>query len=295
MKKYPDADANIFLTFSFSSYQLSDQPNILICDWPYDYFIRHFKEKSPDFFERRSIKRDNQQLAGSDLVIVLFKSILPSMVSNFEDRKIKYLDQYVINSLYKVGDNDELTMKKPTHNILFVGGNNYLYISGAKNLVEAFELIKKEYPLAKLHIVGLEKTDFDQLPDGVTCYGYLDKGTQSGKQLYYTLLQSTNIYVNTNTKWSGLSTTIEAMYFHIPVVVFPYDEFISIFGREINFGYYCFENTAEKIADAIRNIFNESQYIQMCRNAHLAVKDFTWSSYAGKLLDEIESVVNKRL
>lgn len=294
VKKYQDTDANIFLTFSFSSYKISNQPSILICDWPYDYYIRHFKEKSPDLFERTSIKKDYQQIAGSDLVVVLFKSILPSMLTKFEERKIKYLDQYVINSFHKIDENAELEEKKETRNILFVGSNNYLYIEGAKNLISAFREIKKEYPLAKLLIVGLDKTDFNQLPEGVTCYGYLDKGTQAGSQLYYRLLKETNIYVNTNTKWSGLSTTVEAMYFYVPVIVYPYDEFISLFGREINFGYYCYENTAERIADAIRNVFNEQQYIQMCRNAHLAVRHFTWSSYAGKLLDEIETVVNSK-
>jgi len=294
VKEYPDADANIFLTFSFSSYKVSNLPSILICDWPYDHYVRHFKEKSPDFFEKMSIKRDYQQIAGSDLVVVLFKSILPSMLTKFEERKIKYLDQYVINSLHKIDENVELTGKKETRNILFVGGKNHLYIEGARNLVSAFGKIKKEYPSARLHIVGLDETDFDLVPDGVACYGYLDKGTSSGNQLYYSLLRATNIYVNTNTKWSGLSTTVEVMYFHIPVIVYPYDEFISLFGREINFGYYCYENTAERIADAIRNVFNEQQYIQMCRNAHLAVRHFTWSSYAEKLLHEIESIVNNK-
>lgn len=294
VKEYPDADANIFLTFSFSSYKVSNLPSILICDWPYDHYIRHFKEKSPDLFEKISIKRDYQQIAGSDLVILLFKSILPSMLSMYEDKKIKYLNQYVVNSLNKIGENEYLTDKKETHNILFVGCNNYLHIEGAKNLVSAFVEIKKKYPLAKLHIVGLNKSDFDQLPDGVTCYGYLDKGTLSGNQLYYSLLRTTNVYVNTNIKWSGLSTTVEAMYFHIPIVVYPYDEFISLFGEEINFGYYCYENTADSITDSIKKIFSEQQYIHMCRNAHLAVKDFTWSSYAGKLLDEIETVVNSK-
>ncbi len=291
IKRYPESEANIFLTFSHSSKGLSDKPAVLVCDWPYDYFLRHFKNKTPDCFERKSIKRDDDQIEEADLVVFLFKSLDKYMTERYKSKNILYLGQYVINSLY-VADRDELLRnREDEYNILFVGSG--IYLEGAKSLIEAFREIKIEFPGARLHIVGIEDSNFGLLPEDVICYGYLNKANRSERELFHNLFRIARVYVNTTPIWSGFSATIEAMYSYVPVIVSPYDEFICTFGEKIKFGYYCDENTPEKIAEKIRIVFNGSNYQSLCVNAHDAVKDFTWSSFIDKLIMKIEEVNNK--
>ena len=287
VKKFPYADINLFLTFSFSSIGLTQKPTVLLCDWTYEYFLMHFKNKKPDFLEKLSINRENRQIENADLVVLLFNSMKSHMNLRYINPKISYLGNYVINSLYVASERDMLN-KKNSYSILFVG--NKYYKEGAKSLIDALKIIKNDYPNAKLNIVGMDASNFKKLPEYVKCYGFLDKGNPAEREIFHQLFKTARVFVNTNPKWGAFSTTIEAMYSYIPIVVSPYDEFVSTFGKNINFGCYCNKNGPDKIAEKIRIIFDSPNYHALCVNAHNAVKDFTWSSYIDKFLMQIKSL-----
>jgi glycosyltransferase involved in cell wall biosynthesis len=135
---------------------------------------------------------------------------------------------------------------------------------------------------------GIEKAKLDSLPENVFCYGYLDKGNENDRKLYYKLFREATIYINTTPKWSAFSASIEAMYFYTPVVVTPYGEFVETFGKEINFGSYCEINSPDLIGEKIKNILIDASYEELCVCAHQAVKEFTWSEYIEKLIVHIE-------
>ena len=52
----------------------------------------------------------------------------------------------------------------------------------------------------------------------------------------YEPFKKAKVFINTTPKWAAFSASIEAMYFYIPVVVTPYDEFTKTFGEHIEFG-----------------------------------------------------------
>lgn len=284
IKRYPNADADIFVTFSFSSGGLNNKPVVQFCDWTYSYDLEHFLNRTPDFFERQAIKREDSQIINSDLIFALFPSITEYMKSRYPNKNVFYLGN-VINSLYKVSA-DDINAKSNSNSLLFVG--SIKYIAGANALIAAFEALKPIYPALTLDIVGIKTSDFTDLPTGVTCHGYLDKGNNEDRELYYNIFRNARIFINTTPKWGAFSASIEAMYFYTPVIVTPYSEFLKTFGQDIDFGYYCEDNDVMLIKNKILDIMQNNSYKQLCINANNAVQHFTWDSYVDKMVEKIE-------
>lgn len=285
IKKYPNSQLNIFLTFSFSSTGLTTKPSIQFCDWPYAYAINYFEKRNPDIFEKWSIAREDSQIEGTNLIFPLFPVVSNFMNDHYKNKNIYYLGN-VINSLFTSNESIILDKKIASTSLLFIGSKKYL--EGAKLLVNAFAILKSEIPALTLNFIGLATSDFDELPSGVNCYGYLDKGNEKDRALYYKILESAKVFINTNPKWGAFSATIEAMYFYTPVIVTPYNDFVNTFGHEIGFGYYCENSSLDLLCNNIKKILNNKLYNDLCLNAHKSVKGFTWDNYIDKMLVKIK-------
>lgn len=283
VSRYPDAEANIFITFSFSGKGLSKLPSIQFCDWTYDHYLRYFEGREPDLFEKGCVEREDSEIENADFVFPLFPSVTEYMKSRYQNRNIHYLGN-VINSVYEVSEEQIRYDKQVSYNLLFVGSKKY--INGARCLVRACERLKARYPQLTLHIVGMINDDFEHKPAFVSCYGYLDKDKEADREQYYSLVQKAKIFINTTPKWGAFSATIEAMYFYTPVIVSAYDEFVETFGREIDFGAYC-ENDDVALATEISRVLDDESYFSLCRSAHASVEQFSWNSYIDKMLDKI--------
>jgi len=141
-----------------------------------------------------------------------------------------------------------------------------------------------------LNIIGLKASQFPALPTGVICHGYLDKEKEPDRKLYYSLLTTAKVIVNTTPKWGAFSATLEAMHFYTPVITTPYDEFVATFGRDITFGYYYPDNCEESLFDSIQRVIEHPDYLSLCRASHAAVQSFTWDGYIEKVLGRISSL-----
>lgn len=284
VKKYPKSDSFIFLNFDFSTKRYSKKPSILFGDWTYDHYITYFLNKEPNFFEFQYIKSQNRKIKESDLVIPLF----PSMAEQLKHKgNIKYLGN-VINSVIESNKEEILEQKKDSNKIIFIG--SFKYIEGAKKLLESYNILKNKYPKLSLDFIGLKESDFNTLPKGVKCYGYLDKGNNEQREIYYKLLKEARVFVNTTPKWSAFSASVEAMYFYNPVIVPPYGEFVKTFGENFIGGIYCNDN--DKLVEKIELIINTQSYEEFSINARTLVENFTWDSYIDKVLLEIKTVAN---
>ena len=179
---------------------------------------------------------------------------------------------------------DLVKTKSKSKRLLFIGRKT-TYLGAAKKLIEAYKLLKGEeaYMDYSLDIVGCAASDFDSLPHGVTCYGFLNKSEERDRKTYYDLLLGAKVLVNANPKWGAFSSTVEAMYYYTPVIVSPCQDFVKNFGEKIDFGVYNQEFTAESIANDIKTIINSDNYTEMCNFAHENVKTYTWENYV-KLL-----------
>lgn len=283
-KEYKNSQINIFLTFSFSSSGITKAPTVQLGDWPYIYIFDYFLNRKPDILEKSSIRREDEQIEGSDIVISLFPDIAKFMQNHYKKKNIYYLGN-VINSNQEAKDDQLLEKKAISNNLLFIGKRKYL--EGARYLIKAFIILKKIIPELRLDIVGMKDSEIGDLPAGVRCYGYLDKGNDTDRKIFYSLLENAKVLINTTPKWAGFSSTIEAMHFYTPVVVSPYTEFIETFGKDIDFGFYCDDNSTDILCKNILSILEHPSYRELCINAHESVKGFSWDNYIEKLLELI--------
>ena len=285
LRNYPNSNANLFLTFSFSSARYTSKPTILFCDWTYDYFFRYFANREPDMFEKWCIKREDAGIRSASLILPLFPVVGEYMKERYQHPKIRYQGN-VVNSMIKVSKEEVFQLKRNSMELLFVGGDRYL--DGAVQLIAAFEILKEDFPRLTLNIVGMNAQRFEQHPPDVFFHGHLDKGEAEERKIYYDLFRMARIFVNTTPKWGAFSASIEAMYFYTPVIVTPYKEFTETFGKAIPFGTYCDANQAIQIEASIRKVLNAEDYLDKCFAAHDAVKEYTWSNYVDKTVLEIE-------
>ena len=173
--------------------------------------------------------------------------------------------------------------------ILFIGDGKY--IEGARLLVEAYKVLRKSEHNIELHVVGLTESQLVGIEavEGLHCYGYLDKNNPGECARYYDLLRKAAVFCNPTEKWGGYSSTIEAMYYHTPVVVAPYVDFVAQFGQTIDFGVYNTSFDVESLQNSLRQVLYapDAVRIDMCKAAHMQVSQCDWKSYSARLLSLI--------
>lgn len=289
VKQYSDSDAFFFLNFDFSVSALTNKMSILFGDWTYEKYVKYFLNKEANQFEQGFIEHQNKVIKESSIVFPLFPGTAEDLSKEFPG-KVFYLGN-VINSIFEPDLDVILDWKLNSRKILFIGSKKY--IDGANVLLKSFLSLKEKYPDMSLHFVGLTKRDFGELPENVYCYGYLDKADESQAKTYYKLLSESRCFVNPSPKWSSFSASVEAMYFYTPVIVPPYDEFVNTFGKNMEAGIFCNDNS--KLSDVIEEMLNCDNYKEMCIEAHNLTKDFTWDIYIDKMLAEINAVHDGRV
>ena len=292
-----DADLCIFIGFSYYN-QFNSIPSLLFGDWTFEILIKDRLKRSPFFFEKWVINRENNAIKNANIVISLFPQCAKQIEYYVSNSKVFWGERNVINTLYNnnIDTNKIIKGKNDSHKILFVGRKQY--IKGAELLVNTYIELLNIYPLLELHIIGLNKTDFkySRIPKGVHFYGFLRKENAIECNLYYQLLLTSKVFVNPSPSWGGYSSTIEAMYYYTPIIISPYDDFVEEFGENIDFGLYNNNFTHECLKNNLLNIMQSSKdkYYSMCLSAHDKVKNYTWNSYTSWLIKICEESLIKK-
>lgn len=279
---YSNTDAAIFLTFSFSTPQSFKKKVISFGDWTYSYYIANFLDREPKWFEKNCLAREKQHIEKANLVLGLFPLSSTFIKKNYSNANVHYLGN-VINSNCELNKEQALKAKENSNKLLFIGNEKYL--SGALELIEAFNKLKSNHSELELHFIGLNENETAVKANGIYYYGYLNKSVSTENALYYKLLSEALVIINSTKDWGGFSSTTEAMYFYTPVITRPYDEFTETYGSAIDFGYFIdHDNTLSNCIEKMLNNSKEEQ-LQLMTTAHDKVKDFTWSNYIGKMID----------
>ncbi len=288
--QHPNADCCLFMGYDFYN-KYSEIPTILFSDWTSEMYFERIKRKAYKL-EKRYIEQQKNAINHASLVFSLFEICAKQLHDKHPQTPIDFLGGNVINALQE--PNEQLIkIKKCSGKILFIGGKKY--INGAKMLIEAFQLLTKNNQQMSLHIIGMHKTLFTDMNinlNNVHFHGYLRKDIENERILYYNLLSTAQIFVNPSPQWAGYSSTIEAMYFYTPIIVSPYKEFVNEFGNNLNFGLYT-DNTIEKLVNSINLIIHDSNYVQLCLNAHNRVAKYTWNHYIDKFLFSVNQILKK--
>jgi glycosyltransferase involved in cell wall biosynthesis len=256
----------------------------MFCDWSFGYAIECQRGRSPDEYEKRSIEREHNLVALADEVFVLFPLAEKYLKNSRPTARTHYLGN-VINAVVEpsVGD---LAVKLTKQSLLFIGKPHY--IAGANRLISAYNNLKPTHPHLTLEIVGMDATFFDNLPEGVRCHGYLDKGRQSDCDKYYELLRQARLYVNTTPGWASFSATLEALYFYTPIITSRYPEIVETLGEELNCGSYCDVQTYA-LEELIELYLAEDSFTLPAISANEIASQFKWENYIDKFLEIIEN------
>ena len=176
--------------------------------------------------------------------------------------------------------------------ILFVGKKHYR--QGAEQLLVAFRRLQEKMPDAELHIIGMTADQLRNVPDGVICHGYLDKGKREDCYIYYDLMSKCRLFINTTPKWGAFSASVEAMYHYMPVIVSPYSEFVNTFGECIEFGrYHQEQDGADGLCRQMVELLADDDFDSLAEAAHQAVAEMTWSHFTNRILNRIDKIVER--
>lgn len=287
VKRYPDTDLFLSLSYSWNPKKYTEKPCMMFCDWSYGYYFEKFKQRKPDWFEQRELKREEEYLAQCDYVISLF----PDSAKWLQMHGVEST-AYLGNVINAVEDADErsIPLKRKSKSIVFIGREQY--IGSACELVKAVETLNGTGDSWNVQIIGVEQRELckalgrEEIPDFAQCYGYLSKDKEEGRKVYYNTLRDAFACVNTTPQWAAMSSVIEEMYFYNPIITMPNDNFVQMFGQEITFGKYVCSNTAQEIMNAIKELesLDEAKYKEMCYDAHKAVESYTWKNYTSEML-----------
>lgn len=296
IKNNPDLYFTIFLTFDFYN-KFNKIPSLIFHDWTYDMIILDRQKRKPYFFEKRFINYQHKAFKNSELVVSLFQDA-QKIISERHNIQAHHLGSNVVNdiNLNKIPVEEILNKKKKSFEILLIGSMKYL--EGARKLIQAVRILQKEFPHLTINFVNLPKDKllFEETDQNINCYNYLDKGDPEQNKQYYDLLTNAKILVNPSEIWAAYSSTIECMFYYTPIIIKPYEAFALDYGKKNDFGVYLQNTDVPTIVEAIRSILilDEDAYTKLCYRAHEMVKDQTWENYTKKIVELMESVVNKK-
>lgn len=290
LRMYCSADIILGVSSFNISVPKTSKPVILFSDWPLSY---DFYKKGIDvgLYQKHYIALEERYMRNADLIISLFPTCAKYINSRLNIKKALALGVNVVNNLSLPPRPDIVQIKKRNNKLVFIGRHHYL--SGAIELLDAYNKLVEVIPNLELDVVGLRANDFpnaivNKLKGEVRFWGYLDKGNVEQCKTYYDILNNASLYVNTTPGWVGYTSMIEAMYFYTPVVVYPCVEFIDEFGEQLDFGVYM--DSSKELFEVIQLLLNENEYYQIAHNAHKRVQDYTWPHFTDKLLATIENI-----
>lgn len=290
VQRYPAADYCLFINYLFYN-RYNQIPSLLLSDWPTPFDIRR-KGRLPSFLDRRVIRQEKEAISHARHVVSLFKVRAEEMKRTYPDASIQFIGNAFVNNCYgKPICGDEIIRKKKQSKILLFIGKSDRYRQAAQLLIDTLRQLHEEEPQRKLqlHIIGIDRKMLRIPPSvAVICHGYLHKDDPKEREEYYRLLIHARMIINPSPGWAAYSSIVEAMYFYTPVIVSPFDAFVSTFGKEIDFGCYT-TPSIEDLTKHIRYLSDTSDYPALCMRAHQRVENDTCQLFVSKMIRLIQS------
>ncbi|MFQ7119817.1 MAG: glycosyltransferase [Intestinibacter sp.] len=291
LEKYSDTEVLLFFSYSLYGNRVSKIPSILFCDFTIEYNIHYIQKRKEKWYEKSLIKHQDKIMKNAYRIVSLFPKAAEHYEEYYNRHDIRRIKGHIINCDRTIYDKDTLIMEKgKSETILFIGRKSYK--TGAICLINAIKKYNFIYNTKlQLVIIGMNRGDLDLDENDISflkCYGILNKMDDNQYDLFYKLIDSAKLIVNTTKNWGGISSIVEAMYLYTPVITSPYDEFVEIFGKNIDFGRYCKAEDEKELILNIKEIFSLSkkEYIEMALNARKAVEGYTWNHCIEMIIDK---------
>ena len=285
-RKLQDADLNLFLTFSFSSYRYCDIPVAHYCDRTYEH---HLEEQGvrPTAVDRWLMKREKRNLQNAQHVFCLNRACLEFVRERYGVRSTVLLKAGINLSGDDFCDPGALIAgKQAAREILFVGRG--YYERGVDILLEAFRRFndKLSDPFT-LHLVGIIS---DQLPTPqphVICHGYMRKDDPVEYREYTKLFASARLFVFPMRPGPIPGVLREAFWMCTPVILTNVPNAAERVEDGKN-GILVAKADPEEIAQCMRRLVQDHEaWRAMAAYARKSVQDETWEATIDRFLHVI--------
>lgn len=283
-----EADLNVFLTFSFSSYKYADTPVAHYCDRTYEHYLKEYgKEKTQkdNFF----VEVEKENLENADFVFATNKLSCDFIRDHYSTKNVFGLEAGVNLEVNDPLTPDEMiAIKKNSKDILFIG--KPAYDRGADILVKAFKIFNRERAEKfRLHLVGTTGEELNETGDRVQFYGYLRKDVPEDLATYTRLLASAYLFVFPMRVGSLPTVVREAHLMCTPVIISNISN-PSERVRNGHNGIIVDSLRPEDFAYIMKNLVEDKEkWLKLAKGAHESVKGKTWE----RTIKEFLQVVRK--
>lgn len=279
--RYPNSEFFVSLSFSWNPSKYTDKKCIMMCDWTYQFDIEYDKKKKIDRLEMHEINRQKRVLESAYSNVIFRTQCRQWVQENLPNVFVYNKGMSVINCGEELQSfENAVSTKIDSNTVVFLGAKRYL--SGAKALIHAINELVMDGINIECFYIGITPNDVaEDVEIGTNNHlvGYLNKGIQQDKVLYYSLLRKAKVCINTNEDFISLAAMKEASYFYNPVIISRHIQSETIYGLQ-DFGGYYSNNDVDSIKRNLLRIFElpAYEYKHMCLLAHEHFKDDSWKS-----------------
>jgi len=283
----PEADVNLFLTFSFSSFKYIRTPVIHYCDRTYEHFLKEIGRR-PKRTDRRIFESERVNVKHAALVLTLNEPCRNFIRNQYRGENVHRLKAGInIEAMEERDPQALIATKEDSKHILFIGRD--VQKRGVDILVSAFRIFNAENGNDfKLHVVGVTRDELKDWHERIELYPYLRKDDPTDLSIYNNLLASARLFV-VPMRWGPLPSVIrEAHWACTPVIISKVSNASERVRHEKD-GILVDSLKPEDFAFQMSRLVKDRvRWREMALEAHRSVYHNTWDETAREFLRIIE-------
>lgn len=285
-RKHPNANLNLFLTFSFSTHSFSRIPVAHYCDQTYELLLEDTRRKRRAI-DHWLIRRENRHLQHANQIFTTGNKCANFIRSRYGLRNVHVLPSGInLETPPELSEAEVLAAKRDRKKILFIGIG--VKKRGVDVLLEAFRIFnRKNGDAFTLHLVGPEYDATECSDRCVRWHGYLNKANPSELATYLNLLKTARLFVMPMREGPLPGVIKEAGLMYTPVIITNIWQ-VSDFIKEGVNGMLVDRPLAEDFADRMHALVNNEQsWERMARNSHRMAQSYSWAGTVQTFWDAV--------
>jgi glycosyltransferase involved in cell wall biosynthesis len=279
IRNHPRAEANVFLTFTFSSYLWSRTPAVNYCDETYAHYLQD-TGRSATRKDRHLIAREDNILTNASWIFTTGQGCAEFIHRRHPSKHVQRLPFGINLDDVTTEDGDQIIAEKRRNkSILFIGMGKKK--RGIDVLIDAFKRFNRENGEAyTLHIVGLPPEEAESGGPNIRGYGYLNKHDSRQFAIYRHLLKTARLFVMPMQEGPLPGVILEAGLMYTPVIITDIWNVSNVIQHDVN-GLLVARPSAADFADRMHVLANDDgTWERIARNAHGMTQRFSWNNAA---------------
>ena len=288
-REFNDADLDLFLTFSFSSYRTSRAPVVHYCDRTYEHYLEEngFRPAPKD---RYFIEQEKQHLRNASGVFVTNELCRDFIRERYGIDNVILLPAGINVDSTWVGDPGSLIKEKlRSKDVVFIGREAYR--RGVDIAVDAFKLAAQGKDDWRLHIVGVRPEEVRADDERIKVYGYLRKDLPADRVVYDDLLRRARVFVCPVRMGQPPTGAIrEAQVMCSAVVLSDVSDSPELVKHGYS-GLLADSLQPKAFAHHIKQLLeNDVMWSKLALTAHQSIRERTWDKTVSELIEKVSYI-----